>query len=313
VWWIGNLYDSLARWSIPVFLMLSGAFLVDEAAGAAPGPFLLHRFRRIGIPFLFWSAVYFAWNIEMNGQDTPYRSFLLVIARRPAYYHLWFLYVLMGLYLLAPLLGAYTVAASRSNIVYLLLLWFLFGSLVPAIESYAGLSIAFMTSAPASVFRYIGYFLLGHLLRATRWPCGRCITLFLAGYAVTALGTYFVTVVRNRGSFGGVFYEYYSPNVLLMSVALFVFFRSAAGMDVGGLRSHGMRTVRFTAACVPGIYLVHALLIAALKRGMAGIVLDQYMSHPAMGVPFFALVVFALSLGIVGLIRAVPVVRRIVP
>jgi surface polysaccharide O-acyltransferase-like enzyme len=58
-WWVGNLYDSLARWCIPVFFMLSGAFIMDKASEDGLSHFLFSRFRRIFLPFLIWSGLYF--------------------------------------------------------------------------------------------------------------------------------------------------------------------------------------------------------------------------------------------------------------
>ncbi len=316
VWWIGNLYDSAARWCIPAFFMLSGAFLIDKARTLGSVAFLRRRLARIGVPFLAWSAVYYIWNIEINGADMAYESFLVSIIQAPAYYHLWFFYVLIGLYLIAPLLSIYFASATRRNVAYFLILWALFGSLAPTIEAIRGSAIFFIAGSPFSLFRYIGFFALGYVLRDVRCSGRQCVVLllvFVTGLAITALGTWRLTV-SNQGEFNGALYEYYSPNVVVMAASIFCIIKSVPGLS-NATQSHCIgKSVALVGACVPGVYLVHALVIAALKQGLiGGVRFEPDYFGTAPGVLLFALVVFVISLTIALGIRAIPVLRRLAP
>ncbi|MFP4415974.1 MAG: acyltransferase [Chitinivibrionales bacterium] len=316
VWWIGNLYDSAARWCIPVFFMLSGAFLIGKAQRMGPVPFLGRRLQRIGIPFLIWSALYFIWNVEINQKDLAYRYFFLSIVQEPAYYHLWYLYVLIGVYLFAPLLSVFLDSASRTNLIHFVILWIVFGSLAPTLGAYFETSLFMMSTAPFSLFRFLGYFLIGYLLKDFRCGVWKCIGfggLFLLGLAVTAAGTWWLTVARGEGEFSGVFYEYWSPNVLAMAVSLFVIVKNLRLPSGVMVPSPIASILTFTAACVPGIYLVHALIIAFLQQEYGGFGVNQYIYDAVVGVPLFALVVFVISLIVVAVIRFIPLLRRIVP
>ncbi len=315
LWWAGNLYNSAARWCIPAFFMISGSFLIGEAGRTGPVSFLRHRLDRIGIPFLAWSAVYFAWNVEVNHTGQSYPSFFLLVLTQPAFYHLWFLYVLAGMYLAAPILSVYTLSASPRNQAYFLLFWFLFGSLLPTVESLSGISLFFITGSHVALFRYTGFFILGHLIRVNRISrLQRRLALpgILLGLSVTILGTYRTTVVGGAGTFNGTFYEYYSPNVVLMAVSLYIL-ALKAGMPFRK-RFRGMAGIVMSiSACVPGMYLVHPLVISVLKRGMAGFYFDQNSLSPVTGVPLFALAVSGISFFITAAMRATPLLRRIVP
>ena len=55
-WWTANAIDSAVRFSVPIFLMLTGALLLPRMEPA--GQFLKRRFARLLWPFIFWSAVY---------------------------------------------------------------------------------------------------------------------------------------------------------------------------------------------------------------------------------------------------------------
>jgi surface polysaccharide O-acyltransferase-like enzyme len=315
-WWAGNIYDSLARWCIPVFVMLSGTFLIDRAYQLGPARFLRRRAARMLVPLLLWSVVYLLWRSYANGEQIPLSSFPALILTGPVYYHLWFIYLLVGLYLLAPILAMYVKAASRRSLAYFLLLWVAAGSLLPVAERFWGFELYPTGGATDSAFRYVGYFVLGHLLRdvpvraGQRWLLGGA---FLLGLAATAGGTYYLTVVRNGGVFDGLLYEYYSINVGLMAVAAYLGCKGIRTPKL--LRGSRLpkRLVHFVALCVPGMYLVHAMVISALGRGMAGVVLDGRSFDPVIGVPLFALVVFVISFAVTAVIRAVPLVRRSVP
>ncbi|MDH7564825.1 MAG: acyltransferase family protein [Candidatus Bathyarchaeota archaeon] len=61
LWWTTNIYDSIARPAVPLFVMLSGALLLQPAKLGEPlRVFFKKRLNRIGLPFLFWGAAYFA-------------------------------------------------------------------------------------------------------------------------------------------------------------------------------------------------------------------------------------------------------------
>ena len=62
-WMVINIFDSLCRWAVPVFLMLSGATLMDYRKHYDTKTFLKKRVLRTVIPFLFWSIVVLVWKI----------------------------------------------------------------------------------------------------------------------------------------------------------------------------------------------------------------------------------------------------------
>jgi len=58
-----NIYNSLSKPSVPLFVMLTGALLLmPEKVGEPLSVFFKKRLNRIGLPFLFWGVVYFAWS-----------------------------------------------------------------------------------------------------------------------------------------------------------------------------------------------------------------------------------------------------------
>lgn len=316
MWWIGNLYNSIARWCIPVFIMISGSLLIGEIRTKSLVYFFKHRFQRVFIPLLFWSFVYFLWNIGINGEQYSIAYFPLLFFTEPIYYHLWFLYILLQLYLLVPIFGSYVKGSNTRISIYLVIIWLIFGSIVPMAEHYFGIDTYFSIGTLNSVFNYAGYFIAGYLLGYIQLRPALhmlCISIFVMSALVTAYGTYYVTVIQNRGIFDGLFYEYVSVNVIGMSLSVYAMVKSIRLADSYITFERRFGVTRFIAGCVPGIYLVHAMIIAVLKRGMLGITMSETTFHPGIGIPLFAFVVFVGSLLPVVVIKCIPGVKYVVP
>lgn len=105
-WWLANLLDSAARAGVPLFLMLTGALLLNRP----PEPFrqfYRRRWQRLGVPLLCWSAFYLLWSaLKAKVKQQPYTitdAINALIAGTP-YFHLWFIFMLAGIYLLLPAL-----------------------------------------------------------------------------------------------------------------------------------------------------------------------------------------------------------------
>jgi len=314
-WWIGNLYNSFSRWCIPVFFMISGAFLIEKAQKESLSRFFFQRFHKIFIPFIFWSGIYYLWRFYGNIEKISLYKFITLLLQEPVYYHLWFIYILIELYLLAPFIGVYVKSADTSNRLFFLAIWLMFGIVLPMLQSCFMFTSYFSFVTTGNVISYLGYFLLGFLLR--EYAAGKVvrfffIVLFLLGFFLTACGTFYFTVIRNGGVFSDCFYNYYSVNVLLMSVSIFIFAKSSPVPDwIKNTRSSNLITT--IASAIPGIYLIHALVLALLKRGLPGIMMNETMYGPAVGIPLFTIVIFFISCIIVLLIRSIPILKHIVP
>lgn len=304
-WWIGNAYDSAVRWSVPLFVMLSGALLL---ARDEPLPrFLGRRLRKVVVPLVAWSVIYFLWTTLVKGKPLAASELFESALAQPVYYHLWFFYMLIGLYLLAPVLRPYLLAVGQRGAWYLLAIWFLWASVLPLFEQLTGLELYYSPGVESSPVKFVGYFVMGWMFKdlvLDRRQVLGCALLFLVGYAVTLLGTYYLTVVRNAGKFDPLLYEYFSVNVLVMAVAIFLIGKS---LPLPSWLAHG-RALRSASLAVLGIYVVHALLIELLKGAF-----EERSLAPALGVPLFAAVTFALSLGVVLLLKKVPVLKELVP
>ena len=112
-WWLANAVDSASRWSVPVFIMISGALALDPNRGSKPRRFLSKRIWRIGIPLVFWTVVYVLFRrYYLQPDDESWNPGVAILTGSP-FVQLYFLYVLAGLTLLTPFFRLLSVHGSR--------------------------------------------------------------------------------------------------------------------------------------------------------------------------------------------------------
>lgn len=108
---IVNLMNCSTRFAVPCFVMLSGAFLLDDDRNSDYRYFYKKSLKKMGIPVIAFSMVYFIWSeIEVvTGKIGTFRwtdmlrPVMNVIKGAP-YYHMWYLYMLLGLYIMVPVI-----------------------------------------------------------------------------------------------------------------------------------------------------------------------------------------------------------------
>ena len=128
-WWYGNLIDSIVRWCVPVFVMISGALLLDPHKNESLLIFYKKRLSKILLPILFWSVFYLSWaslkNILHGNEPTALELIKKLLSGRP-YYHMWFLYMILSLYLFTPFFRKIISHSTRKEIILLVFIMFLF-------------------------------------------------------------------------------------------------------------------------------------------------------------------------------------------
>lgn len=309
-WWIANAYDSVVRVSVPLFFMLSGYLLLEKNEPLKV--FFLKRFNKVVVPLLAWSIFYVFWKAyyESSSQLSLYSFFSIALS--PAYYHLWFLYAIIGLYLFMPILRVVVNNSDKNIINYYLLLWFFAVALIPAIQKLTGI---FSRIDLLSISGYSGFLVMGLMLGKYRCSTKVAIAsvfIFLACAGITCIGTYFLTI-RNKGVFSGYFYEYQSPNVVVASAAAFVLIKYLIENNTFFHRPPILSVMQSLSSASLGIYFVHTTFLYLLKSGDLGFTLYGFIGNPIYTIPATAMTAFFLSYITIVVIKKIPLLNRIAP
>ncbi|MFQ3575547.1 MAG: acyltransferase family protein [Cytophagales bacterium] len=284
-WWIGNIYDGSVRFCVPIFLMISGSLMFSKNY-ESEGEFLKKRVLRILLPFLFWSMIYIMVSLIQKFIHGEYLSlievlkFILLELRNGACFHLWYIYMIFGLYLFFPIIGKWLQHSKNNGIKYFLGIWLLtvfinmpyVNKLMPIID------LSYFSG-------YIGFPILGYYLNNISLNFEKkkliYVLMFLTGTLITIFGTYLATFYK--GSFYEGFYSYLSPNVILASVGVFLLFK-----DFFKLNS---KVILFLSKYSYGTYLIHILVLSVLSK----IGLNYAFITPLIGIPLISVLCFVLS------------------
>jgi len=308
-WIAANFYDSLSRMGVPLFFMVSGYLMLGKNEPVSD--FFRKRLVKVGIPTLFWSVAYLLWSVEAyrNGTMNPLHialSILKTIYLGDVEIHLWFLYILIGIYLAVPILRMYVSAASRRDMIYFVALWFLATPLLELAQRILGHPTSLEIPVVAG---YVGYFVMGFLLADVQLGRrGRILSALgcIVAIALTFVGTNVLSV--GLGPIDAYFYSYFSPPTVLASICGYLLLK-----DLGHNHGRTAKSIRTVAATSFGIFLIHIFVIELLRNGGLGFRLYSWMAPSSYMIPLTGLAVFVLSFVIVFVIQKIPVLKMLVP
>lgn len=305
-WHMGNLYDAISRWGVPAFVLVSGALLLDPSKDESPDVFFRKRINRILWPIIFWSVVYFIYRAFWgSGLDLRLAIRSLMIGRPFA--HLWYIYMIPGLYLLVPSLRTYIRSSNpleRHVITISLLTLFSLSSVAQVIYyQIPQTELVFTAFVP-----YVAYFLCGYQLRLldldkieTWW-----LMIAIGGLSVSMIvGTELLT--SQLGLIRGLLlYDYLSPPVVIISVAVFILILKLNASNFAGI-AFFQRISRTLAPATLGIYLIHPLIIEIFRHNGF-----STQTKPAISIPIVTFLAFVLSYISVIALGKIPILKKTV-
>lgn len=308
-WCTVDVYQSIGRLGVPLFVMLTGALLLQPSKNESLSVFFKKRWARIGLPWIFWGSAYFAWDFLVEHQVFNSSAIIQGILNGP-YYQFWYLYMLVGLYLLTPILRIFLAHANRSIIKYFVILWFLGVSIVPVL----GLLTTYQLNSGVFIITgFVGYFVLGTYLLTVQIRRSTLSIFMILGIALTAIGTYVLA-----GTVGGgetyFFQQYFSPTLILASVMVFLLLLTTQPSSVQNVTrpSTGNKLVKVISENSLSLFLFHVMILESLQRGYFGFAINGNTINSIIEVPLNTMITLFVSLGIIILLKKVPYLKKLV-
>jgi surface polysaccharide O-acyltransferase-like enzyme len=314
-WVTNDVYQSIGRICVPLFVMLSGALLLQPKKHDTLVSFFKKRWARIGLPWIFWGAAYFVWDFLVEHQPLTSNVIVQGILTGP-YYHFWYLYMLLGLYLLTPVLRKLLSKVSRTTIKYYIVLW-LFGATVLPFASVLTTNSLFsnVLTNPAWVgyllFGLAGYFILGTFLLNVRIRRSFLSILAALGLALTAISIYIIQspIGGNREAFA--FTVYFGPWTILTAVALFLLLTTIKIPAQTTSPHKGTKLLKVISQNTLPIFLFHIMVLESLQRGYFGFAINGNTINSIVGVPLITAITLFVSLGIILLLKKIPYLDKL--
>ena len=311
-WQVFNAYNGMSRWSVPVFFMVSGMFMLDAGRHGGSAADNFWRLARTNIPrmlfvLIAWSLFYGVFGHRVSGWPAvAWYGFLF----KPVGYHLWFLYFIILLYVITPFLQVLLQHLDKRDFTLLIGVLLVFDcgfKLASVLTSFfAGKGLAFFIPEMSG---YLICFLGGAYLArydVLQGERGRLLAGVLVLIVLSIAGNSWLAQYRERGK--EMLYDYLLLNIELIAFGIFLLAKNT--LHSGMARWPRVeRAIRQLARLSLGIYLVH---IAVLDTLVNKLHLGATVLNPIIMVPLLAVLIFVLSAAITFVLQKIPVVRRLV-
>ncbi len=304
-WEIRNIYESFVRWCVPIFVMVSGAlFLNSNKIVVIKSLYKKNIFRIIYI-FLFWSLLYALYDAYIYNKFDVYYILELTIEGP---YHFWFLKMLIGLYIMIPILRL--LAQNKRLEEYFIILAILSAFIIPMLIDAVGfLGVAYKEQVlkyyNAFGLRitsgYVGYFVLGHYLCSYRMSNVIKKSIYCMGM-LSVLSVIFLTrwYSQHIGSSFEPFYGNLNVFTLFESVSVFLIIN-----DLSVSAKWYPLIIKFSNLSF-GVYLIHVFLYRFLYDFFG---INTISFNPAFFIPCLSMIIFMVSCLIVTIIKKIPFIK----
>ena len=281
--WVAFYDGGLARTCVPLFMIVSAFLLVPMKSGVTMSQFYKRRFLRILPPMIIFMLLYailpVLWG-EMTFDDT-----LRILPTLPFNFpenagHLWFMYPLISLYLIIPIVSPWLEHASAKD-ERIFIGIFVVSTFIPWLHLFVAPELwgeCFWNRYSMLWYcsGYLGYLVVAHYIRFhLNWNRNKRLTIgtvcFVIGAVFTAWSFWWKGEPLNPIATPELewSWEFCTPNVLLATFGAFLLF-SCIGSKVDGTPSEHYKAPLVTeiAKLSYGMYLMHIFFLSNIASAI---------------------------------------------
>lgn len=250
------------RIGVPLFVMISGRYLLSSLKNTKAKDFYKKRIPRLLLPLLAAIVIYFP--IYLIGiPDASIMGYIKDIATGFAFnnlcIHMWYIYMILGLYLIAPYIYKVLEGKSHKNQIIIGVSLCVFGMVVEVIKNLTGTNIWVFW-----FLEFMGLFTLGYVLKDIKLKNKRWLFFGIA-IAVEVISTMFSIILMLKGNnLGMIFHGGVVLNTQVTTIMIYLFFNSYTCKN-----NIGSKISKYAL----GVYLYHPIvavtLVMGLKTGIA--------------------------------------------
>lgn len=286
------IYNTISRVSVPIFFMISGSLLLERDFNKKK---YFQRIFKFLILIIVWDIIYLVWeyfylNITYN------KLYLLFI--KPYRAHLWFLYTIIILYLIQPLLKIILAKSNKTIKILLFIIWILFSTL----SMYNSTISQIFT-----IFSYIGYFIIGKYLYEylkKQDPYKKSlITIAILLLILSYIGSIYLNYKASSqfNLFYNLFFAYRTPYIILCSFIFFSLIYNCCHLQ------EPPKLIMFLSDVSLGVYLIHGIFLDITIK-----LFNNYLTINSLwGIPIFTFIIFICSIVSIVLLRKTKLLAKI--
>ena len=287
---ISLIFNTICRISVPIFFMISGTLLLDRKFNKEK---YIKRVLKYVLLIIIWDIIYLVWEYFYLGV-TYDKLYKLIID--PYRAHLWFLYTILVLYIVQPILKTIMDKSNNTIKIVLLSIWILL-SLASMLNPYVAKYF--------TIFSYIGYFVIGKYLYEfikkydLRKYSISLILIMIICYIISIIMNYSLSIRLHQ--FYNLFFAYRTPFIMLASFALYTLIISNYKKDSLNKFFTELSDLSL------GVYLIHGIFLDVTAK-----VFIYTSINSLIGIPLFTIIIFILSTISVFILKKIKFLKNIV-
>lgn len=302
-WQVLNFFDSATRWCVPIFVMISGILFLNPKKEISIGNIYKKYIPRLLIILFAWNFLYAIFSCVVE-HSFSLQTFISNILLGPV--HMWFLYMIIGLYMITPFLRK--IAIDEKLLKYFLLLWFIF-STINIIAQITGFNIATTILEDKMSIHFVigfsGYFLLGYFLSTKQYKNKYAIIIGIICFFVTIVGTYLLSIGNNVTN--QLLYSNLSPNTIGISIAIFILIKNTYD-NKEKINIKLKNIINMFSKYSLGIYIIHFWILNILSK----LKIDVLILPPFINVIVISVITLLLSLLVIFIISKIKYIKHLV-
>lgn len=278
-WSVYEIFCAISRIGVCCFVMISGSLFLGNTRGQSIKIIYKKYIFRIVVLIAFWSSTYFGFriltgNLKITGLKSTFGELLF------GYYHLWYLWMIVGLYAVTPILNK--IVDDNNLCMYFLILCAAVCWIPGMLEAVPALSELVQGVFKDQMYLflptgYVGYYILGYYLCNNKLTDKQKNTVLVAGI----LGVVYAII-------GGILYGRYAEepsqatynnltmNIACYAAAVFIFFKDK--VSIIQFTEKTRKRIFALSKATLGIYLIHVIFV----RGLS----DRFMVATNFEYPF---------------------------
>jgi len=293
---------------VPLFLMVSGALMLDPEKDISIKKLFGKYLKRMVLALILFGMVFALGEMLVKHESGNLLTLFVTAFKRvlagKSWAHLWYMYVIIGLYLALPILRAFVAKADDALMDYAVLLLLIMTSILPAVLSITGIHMKINFPFKGV---YVTYYILGYYLRK-KSPFTEEMKGSLVKLAVLLP---LLCVVLITGS-EKIDISYSSPIIVIWAIVIYELIRMSCSKaeDKAKSANSGISVFcGFMREYIFGIYLIHTVFLNLCYK-MLGF--TPLMAGGYILIPVFIILDFCVSFVGAWLMRKIPGLRRIV-
>ena len=219
--YISLIYKHSQEWAVPAFVLISGTIFLSPHKEINYNILFKKYIKRIALAILIFGLPMTFSEIFLSekGSSIPTIIFASITNWLSGYSwaHMWYLYMLIGLYLITPIIKPFLSQANNKDIRTALIVMFIISSILPTLKSYDFQITGYMIITTPFIFIYmLGYYLQWRINYEKKLQ-NKILCFIVLGISLASI---IIRICCNVNLYG-----YYDPACILMAASIFILFK----------------------------------------------------------------------------------------